>query len=51
VISAGADNPYGHPHGTTLERLSMCGADVLTTAIHGTVELVTDGRELWLSTG
>ncbi len=50
VISAGEDNRYGHPHQEVVERLIATGAEVLTTAEHGTLEFVTDGRELWVRT-
>ncbi len=51
VISVGQDNPYGHPHEEVLERMGLLGAQILTTAEHGTIEFITDGRELWVSTG
>jgi competence protein ComEC len=51
VISAGAGNPYGHPHEAVVERLTRYGADVRLTATCGAIELVTDGRQLWLQTG
>ncbi len=50
VISAGSDNPYGHPHDEVLERLGAYGVEVLTTAEHGSIEFITDGSELWLRT-
>ena len=37
VISVGADNPYGHPHGETLERLSRYGCRVYRTDLQGTI--------------
>jgi len=43
VISVGAKNSYGHPHGDTLMRLDSIGAEVLRTDQVGTVEIVTDG--------
>ena len=41
LISAGRNNPYGHPHAETLERLAAIGAQVHCTAEEGnvTVEL------------
>jgi competence protein ComEC len=43
VWSAGAGNSYGHPHPETLALLTDRGVDVLGTAEHGTVTIVTDG--------
>lgn len=37
VISAGADNPYGHPHEDTLERLRNAGSSILKTPEHGMI--------------
>ncbi len=39
VISAGADNPYGHPHPTTLAALSDAGVPLLRTDIDGEIEV------------
>ncbi len=39
VISAGADNPYGHPSPSTIERLAGSGATVLRTDTDGSVEV------------
>ena len=39
VISAGSDNPYGHPSPSTIERLSRAGATVLRTDTDGSVEV------------
>jgi competence protein ComEC len=45
IVSAGADNPYGHPARTTLEHLAATGARVLRTDSDGSVEVVIgDGR-------
>ncbi len=48
VISSGRNNPYGHPHKETLERLSEAGSVILTTPEHGaiTVEVALGGRIL-----
>ncbi len=48
VISVGADNPHGHPAPATLERLSTCR--LYRTDLHGTIELITDGKRLWVKT-
>ena len=45
VISAGANNSYGHPAPETLERLEALGAQVHRTDQEGTVTVqVRDGR-------
>ncbi len=52
VVSAGADNPYGHPARSTLDRLAGSGARVLRTDTNGSVEVVFgDGRMSVSSTG
>jgi competence protein ComEC len=43
VVSAGADNPYGHPARTTLEHLRETGAQVLRTDQDGSVEIAIGG--------
>ncbi len=48
VISVGADNPFGHPNRDVLGRLARLGATVLRTDEQGTVEFITDGRQLWV---
>jgi len=49
VISAGADNPFGHPSPEVVERLiDRLGKDnVYRTDQDGSVELITDGERLW----
>jgi competence protein ComEC len=44
VYSAGADNPYGHPHPVTIDNLMAVGAIIYGTDIHGTVVVSTDGE-------
>ena len=39
VVSAGADNPYGHPAPSTIARLEATGAQVFRTDEDGTVEV------------
>ena len=52
VVSAGADNRYGHPHQDVIARLDAAiGAEnVFITARDGTVEYITDGVGLWVRT-
>ena len=45
VISAGANNRYGHPHQEVMDALSAEGADILETK-NGTVIFTTDGKTL-----
>jgi competence protein ComEC len=49
IISAGEDNPYGHPSPELLERLDASGARVLRTDRDGAVHIVTDGERLEIS--
>jgi competence protein ComEC len=49
VISAGADNPYGHPSPELLERLEKAGVRVLRTDRDGAVHILTDGTKLEIS--
>ncbi len=37
IVSAGADNPYGHPKRSTLDRLEATGARILRTDTDGSV--------------
>jgi competence protein ComEC len=48
VISVGADNRFGHPSPEILERYAERGISVLRTDERGTIELITDGRQLWV---
>ncbi len=50
MISVGADNRFGHPSPQVLERLEAIQARVLRTDQVGTIELATDGRQLWIKT-
>ncbi len=47
IISAGADNSYGHPAPEMLARAAGVGAVVLRTDELGTIEVISDGREVW----
>lgn len=43
VISAGAGNPYGHPHAEVINRLRAAGIVVYRTDVDGTVVIESDG--------
>ena len=43
IISAGEDNPYGHPSRELLERLESAGVRILRTDRDGAVSVLTDG--------
>jgi competence protein ComEC len=49
VISAGEDNPYGHPNQELLKRLGQNGARILRTDRDGAVHVLTDGIRLEIS--
>jgi len=52
VVSAGADNPYGHPARSTLDHLAATGAAVFRTDTDGSVEAVfADGGMTVHATG
>lgn len=46
IISAGENNPYGHPSAELLARLQSAGAIILRTDRHGAVQVLTDGNAL-----
>jgi competence protein ComEC len=51
VISVGADNRFGHPQDAVLDRLAQMGdVEILRTDEQGTIEFVTDGRQMWVRT-
>ena len=51
VVSAGADNRFGHPSSDVLDRLSVHVPDGLLfqTIERGTVHITTDGERWWAS--
>ncbi|MYD72781.1 MAG: MBL fold metallo-hydrolase, partial [Chloroflexi bacterium] len=50
ILSAGADNPHGHPHDEVLRSLAAVGATSLLTAEHGDISLATDGTSISVTT-
>lgn len=46
VISAGVDNPYGHPHYRVLQNFKNIGTDILRTDEVGTIHVYTNGNEV-----
>jgi len=53
VISAGADNKFGHPSPEVVERLTerIGSENIHRTDEHGTIEFITDGEMLWVEVG
>ncbi len=47
VVSAGADNRYGHPHQEVVDRVEERGIEILSTAESGTIVFETDGVQVW----
>ena len=50
IISAGADNQYGHPHSEVMHRLRQHEIDIYRTDVDGTVIIQTDGTGWTVST-
>ncbi len=50
LVSVGAENRFGHPSPAVLERLAAIEARVFRTDTSGTIELITDGQQLWIKT-
>ncbi len=46
VISSGAGNSYGHPHGEILARLERAGCEILRTDVSGELRFWSDGTTL-----
>ena len=53
VISAGQDNPFGHPSVEVMDRLEekLGKENIYRTDEHDTVEFITDGERLWIKVG
>ncbi len=47
IVSAGADNRYGHPHPEVIERVEAVGSTILETAKEGTITFYSDGQSVW----
>ena len=50
IISVGRTSIFGHPHKEIVERWRAIGAQVMTTGEKGTISVVTDGKNLTVST-
>lgn len=50
IIEVGKDNPYGHPHQQTLQKLADAGVTVYRTDRDGTVLVRSDGTSFSVST-
>jgi competence protein ComEC len=52
VISVGRGNRFGHPDAEVVKRLTeqVGGAGIYRTDRNGTIELISDGRRLWVKT-
>ena len=49
VISLGKDNSYGHPHKEPMSRLNQAGVTILRTDALGTIQAVSDGKQVTLT--
>ncbi len=50
VISCGAGNPYGHPKDGAIKRMSPYTEEIYRTDLCGTINIVSDGKELTVRT-
>jgi len=48
IISVGRTSMFGHPHKEVVERWTNKGATVSTTGRCGTINVITDGKSLWM---
>jgi competence protein ComEC len=46
IISAGKDNPFGHPHVEVIRALNQLGIPYIRTDEHGTITVTSDGSQL-----
>lgn len=49
VISLGKDNPYNHPHSTTIQELESVVTNIFRTDINGRVKIETDGDQIYIT--
>lgn len=47
VVSSGVENRFGHPNENMLQRAAAVGAVVLRTDQLGSIEVSTDGQQMW----
>lgn len=50
IVSAGADNQYGHPHDEVINRVTSVGIELFSTYVDGTIVIKSDGKNLNVST-
>ncbi len=52
IISAGAENRFGHPHDGVMDRLRQAVDEkyIFRTDYHGDTEVITDGSGIWVKT-
>ncbi|MFC1553860.1 DNA internalization-related competence protein ComEC/Rec2 [candidate division KSB1 bacterium] len=49
VISAGRNNPFGHPSENTIENLQKRDIQIFRTDIMGAIVLISDGENIWIT--
>jgi len=47
IVSAGLDNPFGHPSDIALKALTDSNVKIFRTDQNGTVEIISDGINFW----
>jgi competence protein ComEC len=50
IISAGENNPYGHPHDEVLQRLRFRGIEIYRTDLDGTINIVISNGDFAIET-
>lgn len=50
IVSAGADNPFGHPHQEVTDRLDALAINTLSTSEQGTITVFSDGSSYRVET-
>lgn len=50
LISAGANNRYGHPHEETLERLEQVGSTIYSTTKQGQITIAVEKEKAYVET-